>query len=77
MADVSKGGFEIPKHLKISNTERALWNKVCFSVYRLYRTFYVIGWFYFMPFMATIFQFLLFTNLQTDDDTTVISPNLD
>lgn len=48
-----------PESLKIKFMERSCSNKFMRMIYHLYRSLYVVVWYYFLPFFAIILQFVL------------------
>ena len=44
--------FEMPTHIRISFSERKLFNKVLYLIYKIFRMFFTTVWFYFAPILA-------------------------
>ena len=49
----------IPKYIKIDMLERSFGNIACFVIYRLFRSFYVSFWFYFLPFTIILLSYAI------------------
>ena len=58
----------MPEYLKITMKDRSCPNFVGFVIYKLYRFVYVVVWFYFLPFIATIVQYYFIAQAVQDDD---------
>ena len=39
--------------------ERKVWNKVCRVIYRIFDVFYQVVWYYFAPFIALYFSYII------------------
>ena len=48
----------IPDYLSIDFVKRRGWNKVFRVVYLIFRVAYVTVWFYFLPIIALLYQFI-------------------
>ena len=48
----------MPENFKVQFSDRDCMNKIMRAVYLVYRSAYVVIWYYFMPFLAMILQFM-------------------
>ena len=49
----------MPSYIKLNFAQRTLGNKCQYSLYRLLRVFFVSFWFYYAPFLALLFNFIV------------------
>ena len=49
----------IPPYVKFEWVQRTLGNKIVYSLYRLLKVFFVSVWFYYAPFLALLFNFIV------------------
>ena len=56
----------MPQFLRYQFSERTFLQKLLRLVYMFFRSSYVIVWYYFMPFLAVVFQFVILSGSQSN-----------
>ena len=51
--------IELPTHIRADWSSRSCSNKFLYSVYKVFRFFFVTIWFYFVPFFAMICSYIV------------------
>ena len=54
-----KNDTKLPEYLRIEFSDRLLGNKICRVIYCCFRILFVTFWFYYLPYLAIIYEFWL------------------